>query len=595
MPALPQDIPQPLGTSITPYRSGYGILFFLTIQLIIGGCGGPEQEPPSFETPRAVPFVDITETVRLDFSYANGMSGKYYFVEMIGGGGALFDYDNDGDLDLYAAQGHPLDPIWPGPDASTPRDRLYRNDLVETGTLQFIDVTEASTLSATGYGLGAATGDFNNDGFTDLYVLNWGANQLWRNNGNGTFTDVTLPSGTGDPGWSSSAAFLDADRDGWLDLMVVNYDDYSLEQDHACYGPSGRQDYCGPDAYPPSKDRFYRNRGDGTFEDATLSFRLTSAYGPALGVITADFNQDAWPDLYVTNDGHENLLWLNRAGQRFENQAVLAGTAVNAAGMAEASMGVNAADYDNDGDEDLFMTHLSNETNTLYIHNGNALFEDRTRQLGLGLASRPYTAFGVASLDYDNDGWLDLFIANGEVKIIPEQVDRGDPLPLRQPNQLFRNLGQGRFEEATPENDPVFALAEVSRGLAYGDVDNDGDPDVVLFNNDGPLRLLRNEVGHRQAWLGLRLVSGTTQQQDALGARVALLRATTTLWRRVHTDGSYASAHDPRILFGLGEDERYDALQVYWPSGAVEQWSNLEVNHYHTLVEGDGTPVSEEQ
>ena len=459
--------------------------------------------------------------------------------------------------------------------------------------MHFTDVTSQTGLDATGYGMGAATGDYNNDGFVDLYVLNWGPNQLWRNNGDGTFTDVTRASGTDDPGWSTGASFLDFDRDGHLDLMLVNYDVYSLAADHACYATSGRRDYCGPDAYLPQKDRLFRNRGDGTFEDVTVRMGLTTAYGPALGVVTADFNDDGWMDVYVANDMQENQLWINQAGHRFVNQAVIAGAAVNGAGRAEASMGVTAADFDNDGDEDLFITHLTNETNTLYVNAGNAMFDDRTRRAALGLPSRLFTGFGVAPLDFDNDGWLDLFVANGEVKIIPEQVERGEALSLRQRNQLFRNLGNGRFKETTPTGDGILDIAEVSRGVAYGDIDNDGDTDIVLFNNNGPTRLLRNEVGQQQSWLGLRLL-GPEARRDMLGARVALLRTgAPTLWRRVHTDGSYSSAHDARVLLGLGEATAYDAVRVYWPNGSVETWNGLEVNRYHTLVEGQGKPVEE--
>ncbi|MFQ5570131.1 MAG: CRTAC1 family protein [Rhodothermales bacterium] len=578
---------------------GITILLFL-IQAGFAGCGAPGAETPNAApdanpAPTAAPFADVTDAVGLDFVHVNGMSGKRYFVEMVGSGGALFDYDNDGDLDLYAVQGHALAPAQ---DASSapPKDRLYRNDLDVrrdgSRALRFTDVTDTSGLDARGYGMGVATGDYNNDGHIDLYVLNWGSNQLWRNNGDGTFSDVTRESGTDDPRWSTGASFLDADRDGRLDLMVVNYDEYTLENDHPCYGTTGRLDYCGPSAYPAQRDRFFRNRGDGTFEDATFRMGLANAYGPALGVITADFNLDGWPDLYVTNDGEDNLLWINQAGHRFSNRAVMGGVAVNAAGRAEASMGVNAADFDNDGDEDLFMTHLNGETNTLYVNTGDALFEDRTRRSGLGLPSRLFTAFGVAPLDYDNDGWLDLFIANGEVKIITEQVARGDALPLRQPNQLFRNRGQSRFEETTP-GDALFALAEVSRGTAYGDVDNDGDTDLVLFNNNGPARLLRNDIGQQRPWLGLRLVDAENRR-DLPGTRVALLRPEApTLWRRAHVDGSYCSAHDPRVLFGLGNTAAYDAVRVYWPDDTVEEWNGLEPGRYHTLVKGQGQSLAE--
>lgn len=578
----------------------WGLLFTFALQAMLSGCGPSIPETPyesaspvehiASEPSATQAFVDDSKAAGFDFVHVNGMTGQYFFVEMMGSGGALFDYDNDGDLDLYAVQGHPLDATSTAP---RPLDHLFRNDFLETGTLHFTDVTSSSNLLATGYGMGVTTGDYDGDGFVDLYLVNWGANQLWHNNGDGTFTDVTLKSGTDDPRWSTAAAFLDVDRDGWLDLMVTNYVSYTLKNDHPCYAPSGRRDYCSPGAYSPEPDRLFRNRGDGTFEDVSLAMGLTQAFGPALGVVTADFNLDGWPDIYVTNDGQENQLWINQSGQRFENQALLAGVAVNGAGMAEASMGVTAADFDQDGDQDLFMTHLFGETNTLYVNNGDALFEDRTRAMGLDVSSRIFTSFGIAPLDYDNDGWLDLYIANGEVKIIPEQAEHDEALPLRQTNQLFRNVGQGRFSDVTPTGNTLFDRAEVSRGVAYGDVDNDGDIDVVLFNNNGPAHLLRNEVGQRRPWLGLHLVHKASQQ-DALGARVELIRLDgSSLWRRVHVDGSYASAHDSRVVFGLGRAAAYDAVRVYWPSGNVEAWTGLAVNRYHRLIEGEGVQVNE--
>ncbi len=581
----------------------------LIVWLIVAGtlaCGSPESEPggrgsPGVSEPAAgadgALFSNVAAETGLDFVHVNGMSGAYYFVEMMGAGCGFIDYDNDGDLDVYLLQGHPLAP-GRAPD-TTYVDRLYRNDLQVapdgSRTLRFTDVTEGSRIRAGGYGFGVATGDYDNDGWIDLYVVNWGSNQLWRNNGDGTFSDVTKPSGTDDPRWSTGASFLDFDRDGWLDLVVVNYNSYTLQGDRPCFTQSGRRDYCGPDAYPFDQDRVFRNRGDGTFEDVTLEVGFTAAFGPALGVVAADFNMDGWPDVYVANDRNENQLWINRGGRRFEDQAVLAGAAVNADGLAEASMGVNAEDFDGAGGDDIFITHLNQESNTLYVNAGSSaggiLFEDRTRVSGLGASSLMYTAFGVAPLDYDNDGWLDLFIANGEVVIIPEQADRGDPLPLKQLNQLFRNLGQGRFQEVTPRTDGVFDRPDVGRGVAYGDVDNDGDTDLLVSNNNAAATLLRNEVGQRNAWLGLRLV-GTAGRRDMLGARVAVVRSNgATLWRRVHTDGSYASAHDARLSVGLGDDGAYEEVRVYWPGGRVEAWEGLEVNRYHTLVEGQGRAV----
>ncbi len=555
-----------------------------------GSTPPPQNGAPEAGSPTAI-LRDVSADVGLDFVHVNGMSGQLYFVEMTGAGGALFDYDNDGDLDLYAVQGHPLDPNRPAPQPDFPTDRLYRSDLVETGALHFTDVTEASRLRATGYGMGVTTGDVDNDGYTDLYVTNWGPNQLWRNNGDGTFSDVTQPGVTDDPRWSTGASFLDFDRDGWLDLILVNYVAYRLETDHPCFAArSGRRDYCGPQSYAPEPDRLLRNRGDGTFEDVTLRMGLAQAYGAALGVVVADLNEDGWPDLYVANDGMENQMWINQAGRRFENRAVEAGTAVNMSGAAEASMGVAAEDFDGDGDDDLFMTHLNGETNTLYVNVGQGLFEDRSRRSGLGQASWSYTAFGLAAFDYDRDGWLDLFVANGEVRILPEQAERGDPLPLKQRNQLFHNLGDGRFEEIQDWGGALSDLEEVSRGVALGDVDNDGATDVLLFNNNGPARLLRNEAGGDTAWIGLRLLDETGR--DALGARAALLRADgTALWRRSHTDGSYCSSHDPRVLFGLGRDPAYEQIRIIWPDGAEEAWTGLPTGAYHTLTKGQGRRI----
>ncbi|RMD89216.1 MAG: CRTAC1 family protein, partial [Calditrichaeota bacterium] len=336
-------------------------------------------------------------------------------------------------------------------------------------------------------------------------------------------------------------------------------------------------------------------RGDGTFEEVTFQSHLARAYGPGLGVAIADFNLDGWPDIYVANDGKENQMWINHQGQYFQNQAILAGTAVNSEGLAEASMGVNVADFDGDGDEDLFMTHLTRETNTFYRNQGQAayglpLFEDQTRITGLAASSIPYTGFGTVDFDFDNDGWLDLFIANGHVGIIQELAEKGDPFPLKQKNQLFRNLGDGHFIQVSSSEDPVFSLMEVSRGVAKGDLDNDGDEDLLLCNNNGPARILQNEVGQNQNWIGFRLIDPEFKR-DALGARIALLRSDgVTLWRRVHVDGSYCSAHDPRITIGLG-NKGFQKLLVYWPGGPVEEFVDLKINRYHILNKGSGNTI----
>ena len=544
-------------------------------------------------------FTDRAKETGIDFVHFNGMSGEFFFSEMMGSGGALFDFDNDGDLDAYLVQGQMLGggktrdqalvpPAGPGPLT----DRLYRNDLAveENGVSRprFTDVTAASGLAVDSYGMGVATGDFDNDGWIDLYRTRHGPNQLFRNNGDGTFTDVSRASGTNDSAWSLSASFVDVDRDGWLDLYVGNYVDYDPDREaNACTTLTGEPDYCAPRSYPAAADRLYRNRGNGTFADVTAEAGVGGDYGPALGVLTADFNADGRVDIYIANDGEPNHLWINEGSGRFVNDALLTGVAVNSGGAAEASMGVDLGDFDGDGDDDLFMTHVATETNTLYVNDGGGFFEDRSAMTGLGPPSLPFTGFGTAWADFDNDGWLDLLVVNGAVRVLEPLVRAGDPFPLHQRNQVFRNLGDGRFEDVTKRAGAAFALSEVSRGAAFGDVDNDGDLDVLVTNNNGPARLLINDVGHRNQWVGLRLVGGPGPR-DMLGARVAVFRDDgTVLWRRARADGSYASANDPRVLVGLGE-RTVDRVSVVWPSGRIEEWTDIAAGDWTTLTEGSG-------
>lgn len=562
-------------------------------------------------------FTDRAKEAGIDFVHFNGMSGGFFISEIMGAGGALFDFDNDGDLDIYLVQGQMLGPgktlddALFAPQAPLPlTDRLYRNDLVVradgTRTLRFTDVTKGSGLVGRSYGMGVATGDFDNDGRVDLYRTALGPNQLFRNNGDGTFSDVSDRTGTSDPRWSVSASFVDIDRDGWLDLYVGNYLDHRVDRaDPKCFTRTGERDYCGPRSYTPLPDRLYRNRRDGTFVDVTAEALVAREYGPALGVVAADFNADRWADIYVANDGEPNVLWINQRNGRFRNTALLAGAALNSVGSAQGSMGVDAGDFDNDGDEDLFMTNLVGETNTLYVNDGTGLFEDRTATVRLGVPSLPYTGFGTAWFDFDNDGWLDLLVANGAVRIVEGLARATDPFPLHERNQLFRNLGTGplagsparqprwgAFEEVTARAGAVFELSEVSRGAAFGDVDNDGDVDVLVTNNNGPARLLINHVGQRNRWVGLRLVGGPGPR-DMLGARVGVFRNEgPPLWRRARADGSYASANDPRVLVGLANAATVRRVRVIWPSGRVEDWTNIAVGRWITLKEGTGTQAS---
>ena len=545
-------------------------------------------------------FTDRAAAAGLDFVHWNGMTGDFTIAEVTGAGGALFDYDNDGDLDIYLVQGAALAagpagerPVFPPPVPPPPRDRLFRNDL-EAGAdgarrPRFVDVTAASGLDGVEYGMGAATGDFDGDGWTDLYVTNFGPNRLWRNNGDGTFSDVTAASGTGERRWSAAASFFDFDGDGRLDLFVGNYLAFSVARNRACIGETGLRDYCGPQSYKPEPDRLFRNRGDGTFEDVTASSGLAAEYGPALGAIAADLDGDGRPDLYVANDQAPNQLWLNRGDGTFVNEALLSGSAVNRDGQTEASMGVDAADFDGDGDEDLVLAHLSRESNTLYVNDGRGLFRDRSQESGLGNPSWRATAFGAGWLDYDNDGRLDLFTANGAVYIQFELDRENDPYPLHQTNQLFRGLGDGRFADVSAAAGAELERSEVSRGAMFGDVDNDGDTDVVVNNNSGPARLLINNVGGRVRWLGLRLVAGEPPR-DRPGTRVAVERAAapSPLWHRAHTDGSFASARDPRLLVGLGTEAAARRVDAYWPGGGVTSWRDLASGVYATLVGSGG-------
>jgi hypothetical protein len=551
-------------------------------------------------------FVVHGKDIGLDFVHFNGMSGELYYPEIMAPGVALLDYDHDGDLDVYVVQGQVLGQGKTTKNAINPpigqlRDRLFRNDLVINAdgsrTLHFTDVTAASGIDIRTYGMGVAVGDFDNDGFVDIYRTGLSGSVLLHNNGDGTFRDVTKVAGVENRGgWGVSAAFVDYDRDGRLDLYVGNYLVYRVDADIKCQDLTGRPDYCPPTSYRPQRDRLYHNRGNGTFEDVTTHALVGGPHGPALGVSTADFDGDGWIDIYVGNDGQPNHLWINQKNGTFKDAGFASGTAVSGTGNSEASMGIDAGDFDNDGDEDLFVTNWMSQMNVLYVNLGGGLFEDRRAASGLGAPSLAKTGFGTAWLDYDNDGWLDLLVVNGSVARIEAQARAGDPFPLRMAKQLYRNLGNGRFEDVSRRAGRAFASLDVGRGAAFGDIDNDGDIDVVVGNAAGPLQLLENTVGSRQHWLGLRLTDAAGRR-DMLGARVQVIRdGQPTLLRRARSDGSYASANDPRVLVGLGATAGPPRLRITWPDGASEEFVDVAVDRWSTLKQGTGlksvtTPV----
>ena len=534
-------------------------------------------------------FLESAAASGLTFTHVNGAAGRFYMPELMGSGVALFDYDDDGDLDVFLVQGGPLEPGAPRlrsgqaprlPSRQAPRlpsrqapptSRLFRNDLPASGKgpLRFTDVTARAGVGLTAYGMGAAVGDYDNDGDLDLFVTSFGPETLFRNNGDGTFTDVTAAAGVSDPLWSTSATFVDYDRDGDLDLFVANYVDFTIAGNKSCTDALGGRDYCGPRAYRPVPDRLYRNEGNGRFTNVTDAAGISRADGAGLGVAAADYNGDGWPDIYVANDATPNQLWVNRHDGTFVDEGVLSGSALNAAGNPEGSMGVASGDADNDGDEDLFVTNIIGETFVLYVNDGHGNFEDARVRAGLAAPTAGVTGFGTDWFDYDQDGWLDLFVANGAVNVIEKQ--RGQPSPFRMRNQLFHNAGGGRFVETTSQAGPAFTRAEVSRGAAVGDIDNDGDVDVVVTTNHGPVRLLINQQPSHLHWLQVRLEQ-PQGNRFGVGARVGVERAgRPTLWRRVKTDGSYLSASDVRVHFGLGASASFDRVIVRWPDGKDEQ------------------------
>jgi hypothetical protein len=565
-------------------------------------------------------FTDRAADAGLDFVHFNGMSGELYYSEIMAPGVGLLDYDNDGDLDVFLVQGQMLgtgkavgQALFPPRGPSPLEGRLYRNDLVVhadgTRTLRFTDVTEASGIKARGYGMGVTAGDFNNDGCVDLFITNLGPDQLLRNNCDGSFTDVSNVAFIGgsnvvgaphasplqrpEPSWSVSASFLDFDRDGWLDLFVGHYVSYSIETNIRCFLQSGGPNYCPPQVYRAQPSKLYHNNRDGTFTDVTAAAGMATEFGPTLGVSTADFNGDGWIDIYVANDGQPNQLWINQHDGTFKNTGLLSGTAIGDEGKAKSSMGVDAGDFDNDGDEDLIVTTLSGQGSDVYVNNGAGVFEEQSARTGIRAPSLPLTGFGVGWMDLDNDGWLDILSVNGAVTRDPQRPK--ELFSLQQRKQLLRNLGNGRFEDVTARAGAAFQLSDVGRGAAFGDIDNDGDTDVIVASDAGPVRLLINNIGSRNHWMGLRLASMPVPQsaarsgRDMLGARAGIMRKDgVTLWRRARSDGSYASASDPRVLAGLGSSAAALTVKVLWPSGRIEEFANVAVDRYTTLTEGGG-------
>ena len=511
-------------------------------------------------------FEDVAVSRGVTFVHESGHQARYLLPEIMGGGAALLDIDGDGYLDMLLVQSGNISAS-PGAPAG---HRLYRN----RGDATFEDVSEASGIAAVpGYGMGVAIADYDNDGDTDIYLTNLGANALLQNDGRGRFTDVTRKAGVAGSGWSTSATFADIDADADLDLVVTRYLDWRPEVERECYSLTGLVDYCSPKNYDaPTSDLLFRNNGNGTFSDISRAAGLTTAVGNGLGVIADDVNGDGRVDFFVANDGTPNHLWINQDGARFTEAALLSGVAIDQDGAPKAGMGVHAADVDDDGDNELIVMNLDTESDSFFRNEGR-FFIDDTIKVGLRVVSRRFTRFGVAFMDFDNDARLDLYEANGRVGL---QAETFAADPYAEPNLLFRGTNDGRFEEVTPRGGTARPLIATSRAAAFGDLDNDGGIDIVVANRDAAPHVLRNVAPARGHWLLLRVLERSGR--DAIGARLSITTGSRTIRRDVRTGYSYLAANDPRVHIGLGDGAKVESIMVRWVDGTEQRFGPFDAD-----------------
>ncbi len=548
----------------------YKHLIFLTIlsiALLISEGNSCKAQEATYKNEK-VRFTDVTTEIGIQFYDVNGESGKKYFIEPLGRGIALIDFDNDGDLDLYLVNGRDLTST-ASPTAS--KNTLYRND-----NGKYVDVTSAASVGDTGYGLGCCVGDYNNDGYMDIYVTNYGPNVLYENNGDGTFSNVTGHTGIGGNQLSSGCAFLDYDADGHLDLYVVNYVKFDLDANPIC-SRNGIRTYCTPEALEGESDRLYHNNGNGTFTDVTKKAGITALPGKGLGVVCGDVDNDGAIDIFVANDTTPNLLYLNNGNGTFTEDALFAGVALSEDGRAFSGMGANLGDFDNDGFLDIVITNFQDQVNNMYHNSQNGFFNDLSFATGIGEKSLPYLAWGVDFVDFNNDGWLDLFVANGH---LDDNIAEIDPVgKYAQVNQLFWN-NRGTIFEIAEVNVPP----KVSRGAAFGDIDNDGDIDIVVANLKDSPTVLRNDGGNFGNWLSLKLV-GTHCTRDAIGARVTVTAGKSSQIREVKSGSGYLSQNDLRLHFGLGDIKQVGSVTVHWVCGHIETFKNVKPNQVLVIEE----------
>ena len=519
-------------------------------------------------------FTDVTREAGIEFQHTDGRSGQYYLLEELGSGAAFFDYDNDDDLDIYFVNGTYL----PGAHAERqPTNALYRNN----GDGTFTDVTNLSGVGDTGYGVGCCVGDFDNDGYLDIYVTNFGKNVLYRNNGDGTFSDVTDAANVGDGRWGASCAFADYDKDGDLDLYAANYVEFKLDENKVCHR-GGVRTYCPPQAFEGVADVLYRNNGDGSFSEVTKEADVFNPRGRGLGVVWGDYDNDGYLDLYVANDTNENYLYRNNRDGTFSDAAFFAGCALSEHGKMESGMGVDFGDYDNDGFLDIAVTNFQNEVATLYRNNGNGFFTDVSYPSGTGEKTLPSLGWSVCFFDYDNDTDKDLFIANGHVY---DNVELFDPsTAFAQTNHLFENLGNGSFEEVTDQIGTDFSRKTPSRGAVFGDYDNDGDIDILVTNSNSKPQLLRNDGGNRNNWVKVRAI-GTASNRAGIGTRIKVMAGGLSQMAEVKSGSGYLGQNEIALHFGLGEFDIIDKIVVIFPSGRVREVEAVPANQLIRIEE----------
>jgi enediyne biosynthesis protein E4 len=555
---------------------------FLTLILAVPRNGLPGESPSPAENSGFTQFVDVTRRAGVSFRTEGSPTSQKYLLETMGGGVAIFDYDGDGKMDLFFVNGAKLaDPMKEGtqPDKSDPRywNRLYHNN----GDGTFTDVTEKAGLNGCCYGMGVAVGDYDNDGYPDLYVTGWGSNTLYHNNGDGTFTDVTKKAGVAAGGWSTSATFVDYDRDGYLDIFVTRYLAWDFLMNIRCGDPSRQaRSFCHPDVFQPATSMLYRNNHDGTFTDVSEKAGISSHPGNGLGVAFNDYDRDGWPDLVVANDARPQQLFRNLGNGRFEEVGVQAGLAWDADGHTFSGMGVDFRDYDNDGLPDVFITDLALQNWALF-HNRKAEFDYASASAGIERISHRHSGWGTMFRDFDNDGWKDLFVVQGHVM---DDIDTTQPgLRYLEPPAILKNV-KGKFEDASASSGEAFTIPVAGRGAAVGDMDNDGFVDIVFTCLNGEARILHNQ-GNRNHWILIDTV-GTTSNRDGIGAQVHIVSESgLEQWDIVSAAGSYLSSSDKRVHFGLGQDRFIRSIEIYWPSGILQQLSGVHADQILTLKE----------